>query len=97
VSGSGNHIPYPRVRAALDAQDLGFVLAHGDRLNLGLAVAVEVLGLFAEQAPERLEAACIRRVQRYATEARGQQLADYGRIAVACNALRSEPTSRLTS
>jgi hypothetical protein len=49
-------MPYPRVRAALDAHDLGFVLAHGDRIRLGLAVAVEVLELFAQQAPERLEA-----------------------------------------
>jgi hypothetical protein len=90
VSGSGAHIPYPRVRAAIDASDLGFVLAHGDRINLGLAVAVEVLALFAQQAPDRHEAACLRWVQRYATEARGQQLADYGRIVVACNALTSE-------
>jgi hypothetical protein len=91
VSVPGPHIPYRRVRAALDAHDLGFVLAQGDRIRLGLAVAVEVLELFAQQAPERLEAVCLRWVQRYAAEARGQQLADYGRVAVACNALVSEP------
>jgi hypothetical protein len=91
ASGSGNHIPYPRIRAAIDADDLGFVLKYRDQINLGLAVAVEVLELFAEQAPARLEAACLRWVRRYAAEAQGQQLADYGRIVVACNALRSEP------
>lgn len=91
VSGHGPHIPYPRVRAALDAEDLGFVVEHRDRIDLGLAIAVEVLELYARQAPERLEAACLRWVQRFAVEARGQRLEDYGRIAVACNALRSEP------
>jgi hypothetical protein len=91
VPDGGPHIPYPRVRAALDAHDLDFVLRHGDQMRLGLAVAVEVLELYAQQAPERLEAACLRWVQRYAAEARGQRLDDYGRIAVACSALRSEP------
>jgi hypothetical protein len=91
VSPPDAHIPYPRVRAALDAEDLGFVLDHGAQIRLGLAVAVEVLELFARQAPDRLEAACLRWLQRYASEARGQRLEDYGRIIVACNALTSEP------
>lgn len=86
-----DHIAHPRVRAALDAGDLGFVVRHRERIDFGLAIAVEVLELFARQAPDRLEAACLRWVQRYAAEARGQRLEDYGRIAVACNALRSEP------
>jgi hypothetical protein len=91
VSGSGPHIPYPRVRAALDAEDLGFVLDHGDRITLDLADAVEVLVMIAQQAPERLEAASLRWIHRYAAEARGQELQDYGHIVVGLNALASEP------
>jgi hypothetical protein len=90
VSASGPHVPFPRVRAAIDAQDLDFVLRHRDRLNLGLAVAVEVLALFAQQAPERLEAVSLRWVRRYATEARGQRLEDYGRIVTALAMMPSE-------
>jgi hypothetical protein len=85
------HIPFPRVRAALDADDLGFVVRHGDRINLGLSVAIEVLELYAQQAPDRLEAASLRWLQRYAAEAKGQRLEDYGRIVVALGALKTEP------
>jgi hypothetical protein len=62
----------------------------GDRPKLGLAVAVEVLALFAQQAPERLEAVSLRWVRRYATEARGQRLEDYRRIVTALAMMRRE-------
>ena len=91
VSDDRSRTLYPRVRAGLGTEGPGVVVEHRDPINLGLVVAVEVLELFAQQAPDRLEAACLRWVQRYAVRARGQRLADYGRIAVACNALTSEP------
>jgi hypothetical protein len=91
VSGDVPHIPYPRLRAALDAHDLGFIFQHADRLALALPDAVEVLVLIAQQAPERLEAACLRWLRRYAAEAQEQRLEDYGHIIVGLNALSTEP------
>jgi hypothetical protein len=85
------HIPYPRVRAALDAHDLGFLFQHADRLALALPDAVEVLVLIAHQAPEPLEAASLRWLRRYAAEAQGQRLEDYGHFIVGLNALSTEP------
>jgi hypothetical protein len=46
--------------------------------------------LFAEPAPEKLEAVLLRWVHRYASEARGQRLEDYGRIVTARAMMRSE-------
>jgi hypothetical protein len=91
VSGGAQHVPYPRIRAALDARDLGFIFQHADRLALALPDAVEVLVLIAQQAPDRLEAASLRWLRRYAAEAHGQRLEDYGHIVVGLNALSTEP------
>jgi hypothetical protein len=89
--GGGPHIPYARFEAALQAHDLGFILRHADRMTLGLGDAVAVCRLISEQAPERLEAACVRWVRRYAAEASGQRLADYRVIVEAFDSLPDDP------
>ena len=94
VSGRASpHIPYARFRAALDAGDLPFILAHADRFTLGLPDAVEVCRLLAVRDPGRLEAASVRWIRRFAAEAAGQERRDYGLIVGAFDAMVSEPES----
>jgi hypothetical protein len=91
VSNFGPHIPYARFTAALEAGDLGFILRHADALTFSLADAVRVCLLISERAPERLEAACVRWMRRYAAEAEDQRWDDYGLIVEAFDALPGEP------
>jgi hypothetical protein len=91
VSSRGSHIPYARFKAALQARDLAFILRHADGLTFGLPDAVEVCLLISEQAPERLEAASVRWIRRYAAEASGQLWDDYKLIVEAFDALLGEP------
>jgi len=100
VSARRSHIPYARLTAALHAGDLGFILRHADGFTFGLSDAVRVCRLISERAPERLEAASLRWIRRYAAEASGQQWDDYVLIVDAFGDLRHEPelaTSRLLS
>jgi hypothetical protein len=90
VSSHGPHIPYARFRTALQARDLAFILRHADGLTFGLADAIRVCLLISEQAPQRLEAASVRWMQRYATEASGQRWGDYRLIVEAFDALPGE-------
>jgi hypothetical protein len=90
VSGHGPHIPYARFGTALQARDLAFILRHADGLTFGLTDAVKVCLLISEQAPERLEAAAVRWVQRYAAEASGQRWGDYRLIVEAFDTLPGE-------
>ncbi|MDE3069788.1 MAG: hypothetical protein KGJ43_03575 [Acidobacteriota bacterium] len=80
MQDGSSHIPYARVSAALEAGDLGFIVAHAEALSLGLAEAVEVCRLIATQTPARLDGAALRWIRRYAAEARAQRFADYGLI-----------------
>jgi hypothetical protein len=91
VSSRGQHIPYARFQAALQAGDLAFILRHSDGLTFGLPDAVRVCMLISERAPERLEAACLRWVRRYAAEAGGQRWDDYGLIVESFEDLPVEP------
>jgi hypothetical protein len=91
VSAHGLHIPYARFEAALQAGDLAFILRHADGLTFGLPDAVKVCLLISEQTPERLEAASVRWIRRYAAEAGDQLWDDYRLIVEAFDALSSEP------
>lgn len=91
VSSHGPHIPYARFIAALQAGDLGFILRHTDGLTFGLPDAARVCRLISERAPERLEAASVRWIRRYAAEAPGQRWDDYLLIVNALGEIRSEP------
>ncbi len=91
VSSSGMHIPYARFVAALEARDLPFILRHADALTFGLPDAVRVCLLISERAPERLEAACVRWIRRFAAEASGQRWNDYRLIVEAFDALSEAP------
>jgi hypothetical protein len=92
VSDRGSpHIPYARFRAALDAGDLPFILAHADRFTLGLLDAVEVCRLVAVRDPGRLEAASVRWIRRFAAEAVEQQRGDYRLIVDAFDAMAFNP------
>jgi hypothetical protein len=72
------HIPYSRIDAAIRAGHLSFLLAHID--SLSLPGEAELARLIAAQQPERLEEASVRWIQRFAREARGQELDDYRTI-----------------
>ena len=91
VSSSSMHIPYARFVAALEARDLPFILRHADTLAFGLPDAVRVCVLVSEQAPERLEAACVRWIRRFAAEAAHQRWNDYKLIVEAFDALPGAP------
>jgi hypothetical protein len=54
----GEHIPYPRIEAAIRARHLSFLLRHIE--SLGLREEIELCRLIAEQRPEQLEAASVR-------------------------------------
>lgn len=87
MAGTGPHIPYARFRVALEARDLAFILRHAERMTFGLADAVAVCQLISQQAPERLDAACVRWVRRYAAEAARQRWEDYRIIVEAFDAI----------
>lgn len=91
VSTRGSHIPYARLSAALAAGDLGFIQRHADELAFSLLDAVYVCRLICERDPERLEAASLRWIRRYAGEASGQRFDDYRLIVDAFGLLRREP------
>jgi hypothetical protein len=91
VSSPASHIPYARFTAALQAGDLAFILRHADGFTFGLQDALKVCLLISERSPERLEAACLRWIRRYAVEAAGQRLDDYALIVEAFGDLQSEP------
>jgi hypothetical protein len=91
VSSTGSHIPYARFMAALQARDLAFIIRHADELTFGLADAVRVCLLISERAPERLDAACVRWIRRYAAEAPDQRWDDYRLIVDALDALSAQP------
>jgi hypothetical protein len=91
VSSHAAHIPYARFIAALQAGDLAFILRHADGLTFGLPDAVRVCLLISERSPERLEAAYLRWIRRYASEAAAQRWDDYRLIVDAFDDLQSEP------
>jgi len=91
VSSRPSHIPYARFIAALHAGDLGFILRHSDGLTFGLPDAVRVCQLISERDPERLDAASLRWIRRYASEAAEQRWDDYRLIVDAFGEIRSEP------
>lgn len=75
---SALHIPYSRIDAAIRAGHLSFLTAHLE--SLSLATEAEVCRLIVEQQPQKLREATVRWIQRFAREARGQELDDYLRI-----------------
>jgi hypothetical protein len=46
------HIPFSRAIAALDAKQLGWILAHEKQINMNLEYELGVLRLIVEQDPE---------------------------------------------
>lgn len=83
------HIPYPRIEAAIRAGHLSFLLAHVDAL--GLPEEAELCRLIAEQRPQQLEPASVRWIKRFAACARGQRREDYITIVRAFDRLSLAP------
>lgn len=87
--GSGEHIPYARIEAAIKAGHLSFLLTHIDAL--GLREEIDLCRLLAERRPDQLEAASVRWIQRFAASARGQRREDYILIVRAFDRLLLAP------
>ncbi|MHB1539297.1 MAG: hypothetical protein ACYCUM_13065 [Solirubrobacteraceae bacterium] len=83
------HIPYPRIQAAIRAGQLSFLLAHADAL--GLPEEAELCRLIAQQRPHQLEPASVRWIRRFAATARGQRREDYATIVCAFDRLPLTP------
>jgi hypothetical protein len=90
-SGHGR-IPYPRLRAALDAGDLGFVRRYArEQGPLNLADALQVCLVIREREPERYQRAAVRWIGRFALEAREASVEDVRVIAEVLDELPDHP------
>jgi hypothetical protein len=86
------HIPYVRLRAALDAGDLRFFRQYAQTLQpLGLADALDICALIGDQDPSALERASVRWIGRFALEAKAVSLKDVSLAAEAFQRLPIEP------
>jgi len=54
MASSLSHISFPRFKAALQAQDLPFILRHSERTSMGPRDEIEVCELIAEKDPQHL-------------------------------------------
>jgi hypothetical protein len=85
------HISFPRVRAAIDAGDLGFIRRHRAQMTLSLANEAEVCQLIAEQDPQSLEAARVQWIGRFTAEVNHARPGAYQAVLEAFEGLRSDP------
>ena len=89
-SGHGQ-IPYPRLRAALDAGDLEFVRRYArEQGPVDLGDALRVCLLIRDRDPGQFERAAVRWISRFALEARQATLEDVRAAADALEDLRSD-------
>ena len=89
-SGHGQ-IPYPRLRAALDAGDLEFVRRYArEQGPVDLGDALRVCLLTRDRDPGQFERAAVRWISRFALEARQATLEDVRAAADALEDLRSD-------
>jgi hypothetical protein len=94
-SGSGV-IPYPRVRAAIEKGDLGFLLTHArDLPPIGLADALRICLMYRDQDSERYDAAAIRWLMRFVAEVKDVSLEDIESAAAALDALPEHPNGAM--
>lgn len=95
ASGSGS-IPYPRVYAAIESGDLGFLIRHARKMpRIGLGDALKVCLLYRDQDIERYDAAAVRWLLRFAAEAREASLEDIQTAAAALDALPEQPEAAM--
>jgi hypothetical protein len=87
-------IPHPRARAAIDQGQLGFLKEHAaDLPRIGLADALQICFLYADQDRDGYDAAAAKWLKRFAEEAKEISLEDVESAKAALEAL-ALPTKR---
>lgn len=91
-----HRVPRPRVLAALDRGDLGFIRAHAAKLApISLPDALRICLMVRDQDPERYEAAAVRWLGRFALEAPAVTLEEVRAAAQALDQLREQPQAAM--
>lgn len=86
------HIPYARLRAALDTADLRFIRAHAAELEpINLADALAICRMISDQEPDKLDRAAVRWIGRFASEAQTISIEDLRLAIDAFGLLRTQP------
>jgi hypothetical protein len=96
MPSSHDAVPYMRVRTAIDTGDLGFLIRHARKLPaIALADALHVCLLYRDQDIDRYEAAAVKWLMRFATEASEASLEDIQSAAAALEGLPERPEAAM--
>jgi hypothetical protein len=90
------HVPYVRVKVAIDSGDLGFLIHHAQELpRINLADALQICLLYRDHDSDRYDAAAVKWLMRFAAEAKEASLEDIQSAAAALDALPEQPQAAM--